>query len=86
MLNAIPVFGWLLALFFNVSLAIPFWICWTACGIGAKFFYFLPPVYQGIGFWNTVGVFTCIGILKMFLPSFASATASGNKQETASAK
>lgn len=73
MINAIPFIGWLLSLFFNVSLAIPFWIVWTACGIGQKFGYFLPPVYQSIDFWNCVGLFIAVSIIKhVFIPKFVS--------------
>lgn len=81
MLNAIPIIGWLLSLLFTASLSLPFWICWTKCGIGAKYFYFLPEVYHSIGFWSCVGLFLVIGMLKSVLvPSLASVTqnAGGN--------
>lgn len=67
MLNAIPFIGWLLSLVFSISLAIPFWIVWTACGIGATYFYWLPVVYHEPGFWATVGLFIAISILKAVL-------------------
>jgi len=67
MFNHIPVFGWLISLFLNVSLAIPFWFIWTHCHIGQHFFYFLPQVFQSIGFWDCVGLFFVIGILKTVL-------------------
>lgn len=73
MLNAIPILGWLLSLFFSVSLAVPFYIVWTACGIGETYFYFLPPVYHQIGFWSSVGLFMVLSILKLVLvPRFVS--------------
>jgi hypothetical protein len=73
MLNALPVVGWLLSLFFSISLAIPFWIVWTACGIGETYFYWLPKVYQQPGFWACVGLFMVISILKAVLvPRFVS--------------
>jgi len=73
MLNALPVVGWFLSLFFSVSLAVPFWITWTVCGIGQTYFYFLPPVYQNIGFWACVGLFMVLSILKaVLIPRFAS--------------
>ena len=81
MLNSIPVLGWALALFFNVSLAIPFYICWNWFGIGKTYFYFLPPVYLDIGFWATVGVFTVLSILKRFVPVFASSSASAEAEK-----
>ena len=80
MLNAIPIIGWIVNLILMTSLAIPFWICWTACNIGRKFFYFLPDVYWSIGFWNCVGLFTVIGILKTVLvPTLASFSQTNKK-------
>ena len=73
MLNAIPIVGWLLSLIFSVSLAIPFWICYTVCGLGVKYFYWLPKVYQAVPFWHCVGLFICISVLKsMLVPKFSS--------------
>lgn len=66
-LNYIPIIGWALALFFSSSLAVPFWFIWTHCGIGEKYFYWLPSVYRSISFWNCVGLFIVIGILKLVL-------------------
>lgn len=72
-INAIPGIGWLLSLFFSISLAVPFWIAWTACGIGETFFYFLPAVYHAPGFWSCVGLFIVSSILKSVLvPRLAS--------------
>ena len=65
MLNMLPFIGWIIALVLNISLAVPFWICWTKCGIGEKYFYYLPPVFQSIEFWACVGLFTCISIIKV---------------------
>lgn len=73
MINAIPIFGWMLSLFFSISLAVPFWIVWTACGIGDTYFYFLPPVYHAPGFWACVGLFMVPSILKaVVVPKLAS--------------
>lgn len=78
-MNGIPVVGWLLSLIFNISTSVPFWVIWTACGIGKKYFYFLPEVYQSIGFWECVGLFTIIGILKQILtPKFVSVAQTNN--------
>lgn len=68
MFNYIPVVGWMLSLFFNISLAIPFWVAWTLCGIGETYFYWLPKVYQSIGFWSCVGLFMCLSILNVVIP------------------
>jgi hypothetical protein len=73
MLNAIPIIGWLLSLVFSISLAIPFWLIWTIGGIGETYFYWLPPVYHSIGFWESVGLFMVISILKaMLVPKIVS--------------
>jgi len=70
----IPVVGWIFSFVFNASLAVPFWFFWTKCGIGVKFFSFLPGIYTSIGFWDSVMLFVCIGIIKAVLfPSFGSA-------------
>jgi len=74
-INAIPIIGWLVSLFFAVSMAFPFWICWTCCGIGEDFFAFLPAEYHEPGFWQCVGFFTVVFVLKsVLLPRFASTT------------
>ena len=62
-MNYIPVFGWLMDLGFKMSLAVPFYICWTFCGLGKRYFYFLPEQYQSIPFWHCVGLFIAIPIL-----------------------
>lgn len=49
-LNCIPIFGWLLDLGLNISLAVPFYIIWTRFGIGEKYFYFLPEIYKNPSF------------------------------------
>lgn len=71
MLNAIPVFGWFFSFFFMVSLSVPFWFIYTHIGLGTKYFAFLPAIYQAIPFWDTVGLFMVISILKsIMLPRF----------------
>ncbi len=67
MINIIPIAGWIISFIVSVSLAVPFYIVWTACGIGETYFYWLPPVYHRIGFWSSVGLFMVIGILKAVL-------------------
>lgn len=71
--NAIPIIGHAVSLAVNISLAIPFWICWTCCGIGESFFPSLPDRWRAIGFWNCVGLFMVASILKAVLvPKLAS--------------
>jgi len=57
----------MISFFVALWVSIPFWIVYTLYGIGEKFFYFLPVVYQSPGYWNTVGLFTVILILKSML-------------------
>ena len=81
MINKLPIIGWLLSLVANISLSVPFWIVWSYFGIGAKYFYWLPPVYQAISFWNCVGLFICISILKAVLvPTLASVSNSNTNK------
>ena len=79
MINKLPFIGWFLSLAANVSLSIPFWLFWSAGGIGTKFFFFLPQVYLTPGFWDCVGFFICAGILKSTLtPSFVNVSQTNN--------
>jgi hypothetical protein len=76
-MNYLPLIGWLFSFLGNVSLALPFWIVWTICGTGEKYFYFLPEVYRSIDFWPCVGLFMAINILKPLLtPNFVSVSQS----------
>lgn len=71
-MNALPLVGWVLSFVGNVSLAIPFWICWTNCGIGAMYFDFLPSQWQSIPFWNCVGIFISVSVIRtVFVPKLA---------------
>ena len=84
MLNNIPVLGWLLDFIFKASLSLPFWLIWSVCGIGKKFFPFLPEVYLNAGFWETVGVFIVIpNASSIFVPKFVAVS---NKQEVKTEK
>jgi len=80
MINAVPFVGWAMSFGFSVSLAIPFWICWTLCGIGARYFYFAPAVYQCIPFWHCVGLFIVMSILRGLFPVLVSVSQT-NKQK-----
>lgn len=71
MIYSIPIVGWLVGLFFHTCLAIPFWLLWGY--VGPRFFYWLPPAYLDVGFWETVALFVVVSILKfVFLPRFGS--------------
>lgn len=79
MINKLLVIGWLLSAIASVSLAVPFWTCWTFLGLGQKYFFWLPTVYQSIPFWDCVGLFIVVSILKgTLVPMLASVT---NKNE-----
>lgn len=67
MINSIPILGWLMSLFFSVSMSVPFWFIWTNLGIGAKYFGWLPAQYQAIPFWDVVGLVIVASILKSIL-------------------
>lgn len=57
-------------LMINVFLAIPFWLCWTKLGLGAKFFFFLPAVFQVISLVDCIGLVFTLMIISIFLKSF----------------
>lgn len=81
----LPVIGWFLSLTAAISMSIPFWICWTACGIGKTYFYWLPRVYLSISFWECVGLFVTLNIIgslvRYVTPHFVSVTQSNTNGE-----
>ncbi len=80
MLNAIPVVGWLLSLLFAMSLAVPFYFIWNS--LAPTYFYFVPEVYQHLPFWDTVGLFIVIPILKfMLVPKFSTSSSSSESKK-----
>jgi hypothetical protein len=80
MWSAIPIVGWFLGLMFAVFSAVPFWFLWTYCGLGQRYFYFLPAVYIDMGFWNIVGLFLVISILRSrLMPDFSTTVNSAKK-------
>jgi hypothetical protein len=81
-INAIPIFGWFLSLLANVSVAVPFWFCWTSCGLGAQYFYWLPTIYQAVPFWHCVGLFIIIGILRKSLTPKIVSVSQSNSNDT----
>lgn len=87
MINGLPFVGWVLSAIANVSLAVPFWICWTCCGIGETYFDFLPSQWQSIPFWNCVGIFISMSIIKtVFVPKIASVSQSADHKVEKKAK
>ncbi len=79
MLNAIPIFGWILSFIFSVSLAIPFFFLWNA--MAPTYFYFVPDVYKTIPFWDCVWLFMLMSILKSVLvPRLATVSSSSESK------
>lgn len=80
MIYAIPVVGWFIGFGLHVCLAIPFYFLWW--WLAGKFFYWLPPVYLTLGFWEIVGLFATVSILKFVLvPRFGFPSFDGKKKE-----
>lgn len=81
MINKLPIIGWLLSAIASVSLAVPFWLCWTVFGLGAKYFYWIPDIYQRIPFLDCVGLFIAVAIIKGTLtPKFVDVTQSNENK------
>ena len=79
MLNNIPVVGWIIDFILKTSMAVPFYTVWTMFGMGAKYFSFLPAVYLSPSFWDCVGVFIVVAIIKyVFVPTIVSMTQTNN--------
>ena len=55
---------WMRAFGICVLLSIPFWVLWTALGLGASCGSFLPRQFQSISFIDCLGLFTVLGLLK----------------------
>ena len=62
-----------LAIFMNLVLntiiASLFWLFWTVFGIGTRFFGFLPKIYLNISLLCCMGIFVCIGLVKLLIIS-----------------
>lgn len=76
---SIPVFGWLIGAILHISLAVPFYFIWNA--LAPTYFYFVPTVYQQIDFWDCVGLFIVISILKTVLVPRLSASSSSSESK-----
>jgi hypothetical protein len=86
MLNKLPFLGWIFSTIAAMSMAVPFWLCWTVGGIGQTFFQtVLPAVFLAIGFWQTVGLFIVINILgalvQYLTPKFVSVAANTSNNQ-----
>lgn len=82
MMNAIPFIGWFIDFVVKASMSLPFWLIWTKFGIGEKYFYFLPEVYQSISFWDCVGLFIAVPIAySVFIPKIMSVSNSNENKK-----
>ena len=80
-MNAVPVIGWIISFAINMSLAIPFWVCWTWFQIGETYFDFLPYRWHVIPFWHCIGIFISIAVVKIVCtPKLATINQSVNKE------
>jgi len=41
-----------------------FWLVWTVCGIGVKFFFFLPEVWQKPKLLNVIGLMYIANVIR----------------------
>ena len=64
MLNKISILGWVFTMLAAIGLSVPFWFFWTFLDIGKIYFYFIPEIFRLIPFWDCVGLFIVIAILK----------------------
>ncbi|WP_439357905.1 hypothetical protein [Bradyrhizobium sp. DASA03007] len=78
-INGIPVIGWLISVLVAASMAVPFWLIWSVFEIGQTFFYWLPAPYLRPGFWQCVGLFMAVSIIKsVFIPKVVSVSQTNN--------
>ena len=68
----------ILHLVFKIVLGFPFWLVWTDWGIGTKYFFFLPNIFQTIPLQECMGLFIALSILSAFIPKFSSVEQNGS--------
>lgn len=63
---AVPLF---VALSWGLTslMAIPTWLLWTVCGLGSRYFDFLPVAWQSISLMNLLGLFWLFAVLRSTL-------------------
>jgi len=59
------IVGVVVNLLIDVLVAVPFWLFWTVFGIGSKYFYVLPDTFHRIPLWHCIGIFMCIGTIRL---------------------
>lgn len=82
-MNALPVVGWILSFIGCASLAVPFWIVWTSCGLGSFYFgEFIPERFAVIPFWHCVGLFMVVSVFKTLMPKIVSVSQSNTNKDS----
>ena len=81
MIYAIPVLGWIIGLFFHISLCIPLYFAWN--GVAPTYFqHILPPEWLHIPFWHMVGLTVCAAIMKTIVyPRFFNINPPENRRD-----
>ncbi len=77
-LAMIPVFGWIMQLFFAIFLAIPLYWLWSY--LGPTYFKFVPEVWLNIGFWDTVWMTMLLSIVRILSPFGGGASSSSESK------
>lgn len=65
MLNYIPVIGWIATFIFSTFISIPFYFIWN--WLAPTYFAFLPKVYLDVPFWDCVGMFMLMPMVKILV-------------------
>jgi hypothetical protein len=65
MIFGLPIIGPVIGLVLAACLAIPFYFVWNA--VAPTYFYWLPPVYQAVPFWDCVLLIATFSMLKLIL-------------------
>lgn len=63
MLTSLPLFivvSWL----WTALLAIPLWLLWTVCGLGSRYFAFLPSIWQSVSLPQMAGLLLLLAIAR----------------------
>jgi hypothetical protein len=79
MLNCLPIVGWLISFLFATFLSVPFWFLWNI--LAPTYFYWLPPVYLHLPFWDVVGLVMLMSMIDTIMPKFVSSSSSSNSSK-----
>lgn len=62
-LPLLVLLNWLI----TAALALPAWLLWTVCGLGARYFAFLPTAWQTITLPHLAGLFVLVAVVRAAL-------------------